>query len=139
MGKKITLPSGASLEITLMPFEEAWELCQTVSGIIENLKIDLSALEIEVARPQDLVAIKGPLCSLLANKEIVAAAKSCFKRCLYNGLKIDGDTFEDRSKRSDFLPVVYYVIFENVSPFFENLVSYLMKRFQNLAASLPQK
>ena len=129
MAEKITLPSGSTLEITLMPFEEAWELCQTVSGILEHLKIDLSTLDMEVARPQDLIALKGPICALLSNKDIILAAKACFKRCLYNGLKIDNDTFEASEKRADFIPVVYYVIFKNISPFFENLFSYLGKKF----------
>jgi len=40
MTEKIKLPSGAVLDVTLMPFETAWEVCQLVTKEIEKLSID---------------------------------------------------------------------------------------------------
>lgn len=122
---KITLPSGAVLDITLLPFEEAWGVSQTITKEIERINFDIGSFSLKEFVMSDIVNLKNPICAILSSKSIIDAAKICFKRATYNGLKIDSQTFENRDARPDFLPVVFYVIKENVSPFFENLLSSL--------------
>ena len=136
---KVILPSGATLEITLMPFEEAWGIFQVVSAVIEKLDINIKDLGIDISKPADLINLKGPIASLLANREITDCGKLCLKRCLYNGLRIDSQTFEKKETRSDWIAVLFYCIYCNVSPFLSNLISYLTKKLETLLAKTPQK
>ena len=128
MSEKIALPSGAKLDITLLPFDEAWGVVQTVSKILEGINVDLSGIDLAAINAADVLAFKSPLCSILGSREVIEAAKICFKRCTYDGIKIDSQTFEKRESRADYIPAVYYVIKENVSPFFANLISALKKK-----------
>ena len=125
MSEKITLPTGAKLEISLLAFEDAWSVVQTITKVLEGIHIDLKEVDFANIVATDVFNLKAPICAILSNKEIIDAAKICFKRTLYNGIKIDGQTFETKDSRKDFLPVVYHVIKENISPFFANLLSLL--------------
>jgi len=130
MTEKIKLPSGAVLDVTLMPFETAWEVCQLVTKEIEKLSIDPNVMNI-FSRDEktdvsfaELFDLKGPICGILSNPMLVAAAKVCFARCTYNDIRIDKNTFEKVECRGDFIPVVYFVLKENLSPFFGSLLSF---------------
>lgn len=131
MTKKITLPSGSCLEITLMPWERAWEISQTVTKELELLKIEISDLEVFKRdfedpdfNPLELINLKNPICSLISNKVFISAAKACFEKCTIDNLRINNDTFEKEDKRCDFIPAVYHVLMQNLTPFFSNLLSY---------------
>ena len=125
---KINLPSGAVLDITLLPFEEAWKVCQIITRVVEKINVDLSQVDLRQLGVADVMNFKGPLCALLASQDVIDSAKICFKRCTHNGLKIDGQTFDKAEFRADFLPAVYHAIRENIAPFFANLLSYLGKK-----------
>ena len=122
---KITLPSGAELEITLLPYEEAWGVFQRVARVLEAVNIEGIGLDIKTVLVQDAMKLKGPILQMLSNKDIVEAAKVCFKRCTYNGLKVDGKTFDERDSRQDYLPCVFHALKENIAPFFGSLISSL--------------
>ena len=128
MTDKIDLPSGAKLDITLLPFDEAWSIVQTITKVLERINVDLSRVDLTNIDATDIINLKSPLCAILSSNEILDAAKICFKRATYNGLKIDGQTFEKKASRCDFLPVVFHVLKENISPFFSNLISFLGTR-----------
>lgn len=122
---KTTLPSGSILEITLLPFEEAWGVSQMITKEIEKIDFDIKSIDWTSFHMTNVVNLKNPICAILSSKEIIDAAKICFKRATYNGLKIDSQTFEKREYRADFLPAVFHILRENISPFFENLFSSL--------------
>jgi hypothetical protein len=122
---KTTLPSGAVLDITLLPFEEAWGVSRSITREIERIDFDIRSINWQEFQMSNVVNLKNPICAILSSQAVVDAAKICFKRCTYNGLKIDSQTFEKREHRSDFLPVVFHVLKENISPFFVNLFSSL--------------
>lgn len=124
---KIDLPSGAVLDITLLPFEEAWHVQQLVAKEVERINFDPRSIDFSNFMASDVLNLKNPICSILSSQVVIDAAKQCFKKCTYNGLKIDSQTFESREARTDFLPVVFNVLKENISPFFENLLSSLKK------------
>lgn len=122
---KITLPSNAVIDITLLPFEEAWGVSQSITKEIERIDFDIKSINWAEFKMTNIVNLKNPICAILSSQVVIDAAKVCFKRVTYNGLKIDSQTFEKREARADFLPVVFYVLKENISPFFENLFSSL--------------
>lgn len=121
----IVLPSGAKLEITLLPYEEAWHVAQRVAKVLEGLKLDDVQIDMKKFLVSDISKFQGPILHLLASRELVDAAKVCFKRCTYNDLKIDAATFNDADARQDFLPAVFHVLKENIAPFFKGLISSL--------------
>lgn len=130
MSIKIILPSGSKLEITPLPYLKAWGVSQIVLKEIEKMNIDigtLKSIDFKNLLAMDALNFKNPLCAIISSEQILEAAKTCMERCTYNGLKIDSDTFEKIEARQDFLPVVFSVLKENISPFFANLFSFFMK------------
>jgi hypothetical protein len=124
---KITLKSGAVLDITPLPFEEAWGIVQDILTEIKTLGIDIRGLDIKTLLTKEHTTLIGPVCSLLSSKVIREAVKKCWPRATYNGLKIDSSTFEAKDARGDYLFVSYHLLKEVASPFFENLISILTK------------
>jgi hypothetical protein len=124
---KHTLPSGAELEITPLPWEEAWGISRICAKIVETFKLDLKGIDFKAIGAMDVMQLQGPICTVIASKEVIEAAKTCFKRCTYNGLKIDAMTFESQEARGDFIPCVALTIKENIAPFFGGLLSFLNK------------
>jgi len=124
---KITLPSGALLDITLMPYEQAWEICQIVTRFFEGVKLDIGKIDIKELLAADITKISGTVCQILSSKELVEAGRRCFVRCTIDGVKIASDTFEKKESRADFIPTIFYALRENISPFFANLLSSLKK------------
>ena len=131
MGIKVNLPSGKILDITIMPFEIAWEISQNVTKELGKLNLNPDALklfnkpkgsDIEI---EELFSLKDPLCAILSNSVFIDCAKTCFMKCTYNSLRIDQDTWESEEARADFILVVYYVLVNNLSPFFKHLGSFL--------------
>jgi hypothetical protein len=121
---KITLETGSILDITLLPFWEAWEISRVVINELKKLDVeDFKGIDFEHINVNDMLNLKTPLCSILASKELIEASKTCFKKCTYNGLRINDDTFENKEARQDFIIVCYHAIWENISPFFGSLAS----------------
>ena len=117
MSKKINLPSGATLEITLAPFADANALNKAVAKELLKLKINKD-LDFE-----DPNFIKDLVCSAISSDEIMNALENCFKRCTYNNLKITMDTFESEEARGDYFIVCKEVLTVNCAPFVKSLSS----------------
>ena len=126
--EKFTLPSGAILEVGLLPYEEAWKVQQKIASVFDSVKIELGSVDWQNLFKTDLLVLKGPICQILSSDQVIAAAKECFKRCLYNSVKIDSMTFDSKDARQDFLYCVAYAIKENIEPFFKGLVSSLQAK-----------
>lgn len=129
MNTTVKLPSGASLEIGLLAAEEAWAVSQALLKEVEKLPFDVTGgIDFSVLLNQaGILALKGPICSILSSPVLLAEAQKCFKQCTYNGIRIDKSTFEKRDCRGDLLPAAFYALKENVAPFFVGLSSFLTK------------
>jgi len=123
--EKIDLPSGAILEIGLLPYEEAWNVQKKIASVFDQVKLDPGSIEWSNIMKTDLLVLKGPICQILSNDLVIAAAKECFKKCLYNNLKIDNMTFDSKEARGDYLYCVFHVLKANIEPFFAGLASLL--------------
>jgi hypothetical protein len=123
---KYQLPSGASLSVTPLAFEESWEVTQTIIDIAKALDIDVSGIEtLEDIGAQEILRFKNPLCTLLASKEAVAAAKRCLEKSTYNGVRIESSVWESEKARGDFVLAAVYALKDNIFPFFGSLISFL--------------
>lgn len=121
------LPSGTYLDITPLPYAQAWEVAQTLLREVQKLDIDLKGMQIEEVLVSDVIMLKGPICALLGSPVIMNAVKLCFGRCAIDQVKIDEHTFDPIEKRGDYLFAAFYALKENVYPFFGSLVSYLKR------------
>lgn len=124
---EIILESGSALKVTPLPFMEAVEIKQSVADELTKIEVDLSGIDLLKLRDTDVIRFSKPLLQILSNKKIAQAAQKCFKRCTYNGIRIDENTFEDVKARQDYLPCAFHALKENLSPFFASLVSSLKK------------
>lgn len=118
---KVSLPSGAELEMTLAPFLEGERLFSATAECLKSVKM-------EGLNTDDLTAsfesIKGAVLACLTSKELKEALLACLKRCTYNGQRITSwDIFEDINAREDYLAVCWEVVKFNLTPFTKNLFS----------------
>lgn len=113
--KEIELPSGAKLQITLAPFDEAKTLLKAVLEEAKTLKVDGQA---EI----DIMILKDLFCYGFSSDRIEQSLLACMKRCLYNKLKIDKDTFEPEEARQDYFIVCFEVAKANLEPFTKALL-----------------
>ena len=127
MSEKVKLPSGTELDITLLPYEDAWEVQSVVATVLEQMKIDLKGLDLKNLLATDMLQFKGPILHLLSSKDVKDAAQKCFVKCTYSNRRIDSQTFEPKAARGDFIPAMFHVLKENISPFFGGLLSILQK------------
>ncbi len=111
--KDVKLPSGATLSVMPAPFADSKALYQAV--LKETKAIPLS-MQMEKAS-----LLKDLFCAGFSSKEIEACLWECFKRCLYNGVKIIPDTFEPVEAREDYMKVCVEVAKENILPFVKSL------------------
>lgn len=111
--EEIKLPSGALLKIQLAPFADARALYQAIAEELKGIKIEMDS---------DAFSLKKDVfCTFLASKKIEAAIWGCFPRVIYDGKKMDNDTFEPEAARDDYFMVCYHVTKANIMPFTKSL------------------
>lgn len=118
--QKVTLPSGAELEMTMVPFSEGRKLQIAVSKALKsvNLSVELDSINAN--------ALKDAFIEISTSKEVEDAILACLKRCTYNNERIlNWDFFEDVNKREDFYSVCWEVAKFNLYPFTKRLFAQL--------------
>ncbi len=125
---KVKLPSGKELSVTPLDWEDAWAISQRVIAVVEKLEVDLKGIDWKDIKSQDILNFKGPICNVLSSKEVFEASKECFKKCTYDGLRIDNVTFNDPKARGDMLVACFHALKENCAPFFGGLLSSLQDK-----------
>ncbi len=128
-GKKVTLPSGAELEIRLAPFADSKALYQAVLEEVKTMNLDPKA-DVDVNLFKDL------FCIGFSSKKIESALNKCFQQVTYNGMKISGDTWEPVSARDDYFKACIEVAKENILPFVKSLYAEYLPIFQEMVGSL---
>lgn len=114
MKEKITLPSGATLEVSLSPFHIGRTMYQAVAEELKQMRVS-DKDEIGAGFFKDL------FCSALSSKKIEDAVWECMKRATYNSLRITMDTFEPAEARQDYMMACYEVARVNIEPFTKSL------------------
>lgn len=110
--KEIPLPSGAKLSIGDIAFAEAKGLYQSILKEIKSVNFDVNNYP---------SMLRDFVCLGFSSKEVEAALNVCMSRCLYNGLKIDSNTFEPSAAREDYTKVCIEVMENAIRPFMKGL------------------
>lgn len=127
--REVTLPTGAILGLAPAPFDDAKHLYQTL--LFEARTLDIS-FDHELSKQLTKLFIYA-----LSSKAIDQAMVPCLKRCTYNKLKIDRDTFEEVETREDYIKVLALVAEENITPFMKSLFAEFKTAYSTIV-STPQ-
>jgi hypothetical protein len=84
-------------------------------------------MDLSLGQDVDMRLLRDIICAGFSSPGIEAALEPCMKRCLYNGKKIDQDTFEPEETRQDYSAVCLEVALYNILPFTKGL-PYVFKR-----------
>jgi hypothetical protein len=126
---KKTLDSGATLEVTLSPFEVGHRLLKAVVREIEMVNVEFGVRGksfkdiFEDIGDEAVNTIKNMAARLVSSDAVEEILWLCMERATYNGIKINRDTFEDERARGDYLIVAKEVLWFNLAPFLKNLAS----------------
>ena len=119
---KVSLPSGAELEITLAPFMEGERLFSATAECLKSVKVDGNADVKDLT--SNLNSLKDAFLTCLTNQAMKDAILACLKRCTYNRQRITSwDIFDDVKAREDYLAVCWEVVKFNLSPFTKSLIA----------------
>ena len=121
---KVSLPSGAELEITLAPFMEGERLFSATAECLKSVKID-GNIDVENFA-SNINSMKDAFLSCLTSLDMKEAILACLKRCTYNKQRITSfEIFESVEARQDYLMVCWEVCKFNLAPFTKSLFSKL--------------
>ena len=119
---KVSLPSGAVLEMTLAPFLEGERLFSATAECLKAVNLD-GNVNVEDLN-SSFNGIKNAVLACITSRDLKEALLACMKRCTYNGQRITSwDIFEDVNAREDYLTVCWEVVKFNLTPFTKNLFS----------------
>ena len=120
--EKVSLPSGAELEMTLAPFMEGERLFSATAECLKGVKVDGNADVSDLT--SNLNSLKDMFLSCLTSQAMKEAILACLKRCTYNKQRITSwDIFDDINAREDYLAVCWEVVKFNLTPFTKSLIS----------------
>ncbi len=126
--REVKMPSGATLKVSMSPFSASKALYQALLREMKGIAIP------QKDSPQVESMLKDALCAGFSSPYIEECLWECMKKCTYNGLKIDVDTFEPAKAREDYIPVCVEVVKDNVLPFAKSLYADY-KRFMSMTES----
>lgn len=119
---KVSLPSGAELEMTLAPFMEGERLFTATAECLKGVKVDGNADVNDLT--SNLNSLKDAFLSCLTSQAMKDAILACLKRCTYNKQRITSwDIFDDVNAREDYLAICWEVVKFNLTPFTRSLFS----------------
>ena len=132
--EKVSLPSGAELEMTLAPFMEGERLFSATAECLKGVKVDGNADVTDLT--SNLNSLKDMFLSCLTSQAMKEAILACLKRCTYNKQRITSwDIFDDIKAREDYLAVCWEVVKFNLTPFTKSLISKFNEVTKNIATS----
>lgn len=122
--KKVSLPSGAELEMTLAPFLEGERLFTATAECLKSVKIDGKTSVDDLT--SNINGLKDGFLACLTSQTMKDAILACLKRCTYNKERITSwDIFDKVEARQDYLMVCWEVCKFNLAPFTKSLFSKL--------------
>lgn len=130
--QEITLKSGNVLKFSHAPFIDAIRLTNIVAKAFSQRGLDVkidrdTEISFEGLFNKNPDAFVRGLCDVVFEEYVMTLVFKCAERCLYikDGVsqKITMDTFEDDEARNDFYEIMYKIAYENVKPFFANLLT----------------
>jgi hypothetical protein len=134
---EFTSQSGAKVKISPADFEDAMDLQSAI--LKEASKAEFSLDGVDLKSDIDLAGLIKAGMSVAASKDVREILFKCLVRCTYDGQKITKATFEPFEARKDYYEIVIACLKENLSPFFEGLLSKLSPFLGQLKQAENQK
>lgn len=124
---EIEVTSGAKVVINPADFQNAIALKNAIAAELGNSGIKLdSDLDLSSIAEMD-ISVLNPLINAVLNVDsspaVNTAIFNCLEKCLYNGGKITGKTFDSVEARADYYEIIIACLKENLAPFFKGLIS----------------
>lgn len=124
---KMTLKSGATLDVTRSPFEICHRLFKTVIKELKSVDLELgqnlgSTFSLDLT-DKTLNTAKNAIFTLLSSQEIEDVLWECFGRVLYNNKKLTKNLFDEEKAMEDYLEIAKEVLVFNLTPFQKSLES----------------
>lgn len=128
---KVTLKSGAILDITRSPFVIGHKLFKTVLNELKSVDLKLGLKEgqtlgsmFDLELTDDVLnTAKNSIFTLLSSQAIEDVLWECMPRVLYDNKKVDKALFDDEKIAEDYLEVAKEVMVVNLAPFRKSLAS----------------
>lgn len=133
MTDPITLPSGASLAVTMAPLETGKKLAKIVARELALVKFDFNLSEMADIGGKEIDSLKNVAFQLIQSDALEAVVLECMKKCTYNGERIIVSTFEPEDARQDYFPAAWEVLKVNLRPFLKSLSSLLSTRSDQIS------
>lgn len=138
--KKFQLPSGATVMITVAPFQDAWGLTKATLKALKGMSFSQEELQRDFASfgeaASAIPAILDRIISFATSEEVEAAMFKCAVRALYipanspfefPGMKVNPGLFDDTdhgaAAREDYAQIVARVLEVNCKPFLAKALS----------------
>jgi len=136
-----TTKDGKLVQINYAGFQDAMELKNAIGHELLKVNVDISDLINKTLDSQSVNTLKNLILIVDTSSEVKNALFKCLSRCLYNGYKIDYNTFNDKEAVNEYYTIVINCIKENLSPFFQNQLSELkplLSKISGILKSLPE-
>lgn len=127
--KEVKLKSGRVLRLGLAPFRDS-------KALFDAICLEVKGNSLDPRMEVDINFIKDTAMGLIASEKVFGCIQVCMAKCLYNGQRIDEQTFESVEGREDFLEICMHVTKENVLPFMKNLSSKFAPLMKELGLNL---
>lgn len=152
--RKFKLPSGATVVITVAPFQDSWGLTKAALKALKGMSFTQEELQRDFASFSEAASavpkLLDRLISFATSEEIEAAMFKCANRALYipagapfefPGVKVDPSLFDDTehgaAAREDYAHIVARVLEVNCKPFLAKALSGLSEPRKETSSSDP--
>jgi hypothetical protein len=135
-----TTKAGKEIKINYAGFQDAMELKNAIGLELLKVNIDISDLLNKELDSQSINTFKNLILIIDTSKPVREALFKCLSRCLYNGFKIDYNTFNDQEAVAEYYNIMINCIKKQLHPFFQNQLSELLpllNKAKDILKSLP--
>ena len=109
--QKVKLPSGAELEMTMLPFTEGRRLYNAVAKCLKRVNVDMNT------DVKDINALKNAFIEVSTDESVEAEILNALKKCTYNNERIlSWNFFDNVDRREDYFLVCWEVLKFNIYP-----------------------
>ena len=135
-----TTKAGKEVIINFAGFEDADDLKSQVELELLQVNINIGDLfSCKNINSETINTVKNAIALLDSSKDIKRLVFKCLERSLYNGLKINQDTFKnDMDAIAEYNTIKINCIRTQLQPFFQNQLSELMELFGKVKEILKQ-
>lgn len=123
MADKLTVPSGADVEIRIGSFTAGMKLKNAVEKELARQGLAFFPGGVSKEKEIDLEKMLPAILMIDSSEVVQAAMWECLTQSTYNGERISTNTFEPEKARGDYYAIMLAAGKKNLMPFISGLVS----------------